>query len=76
MLDEVGARLLGFDDFDAEFESPEYDFESLADRSVVAEAFGRTVQVCGYEDLVAMEEAANRDEDRIDLKRLREVRGK
>lgn len=39
------------------------------------EALGHEFMVCGYEDLVAMKTAADRDEDRLDLKRLREARG-
>jgi hypothetical protein len=34
-----------------------------------------SVRVCSYEHLVAMKEASGRDQDRVDLERLREARG-
>jgi hypothetical protein len=34
-----------------------------------------TVAFCGYDDLVAMKEAAGRESDLLDLTRLREARG-
>lgn len=53
----------------------DHEFADLAPGAVESEVFGRTVRFCGYEDLVAMKEAAGRGEDLLDVKRLREARG-
>jgi hypothetical protein len=37
--------------------------------------FEARVRFCGYRHLVAMKEAAGRDQDLVDLARLREIRG-
>lgn len=37
-------------------------------------AFGQTVRVCGYEDLLEMKRASGRDQDRIDIETLRAAR--
>jgi hypothetical protein len=44
-------------------------------RFIEDEVFGHRVRFCGYDHLVAMKEAAGRDQDLIDLKHLREARG-
>lgn len=54
---------------------PNITYAELAENALAFEALGREFMVCGYEDLVAMKTAADRDEDRLDLKRLREARG-
>jgi len=51
------------------------DYADLAASAVESEVFGHRLRFCGYEHLVAMKEAAGRDEDLLDLKRLREARG-
>lgn len=53
----------------------DFEYANLAPSAVEAEVFGHTVRICGYDHLVAMKEAAGRDEDLLDLKRLREARG-
>jgi hypothetical protein len=50
-------------------------FDDLRTRAVEVEIDGRTILICGYEDLVAMKRRANRDQDRIDLKDLEAARG-
>lgn len=55
---------------------PDLTYAEIAPNALVVEVFGREVRVCGYEDLVAMKTAADRDEDRLDLKRLREARSR
>lgn len=55
--------------------APELGFDDLLPGSELIEALGHRFRVCGYEDLVRMKEAAGREEDRLDLKRLREARG-
>lgn len=54
---------------------PDLTYAELAPAALTVEALGRQIRVCGYRDLVAMKTAAGRDEDRLDLKRLREARG-
>lgn len=54
---------------------PELTYAELAPNALTVTALGREIRVCGYRDLVAMKTAADRDEDRLDLKRLREARG-
>jgi hypothetical protein len=58
-----------------QFVDPELDYERLAAGAMWTEVFGQRVRVCGYEDLVAMKEAAGRPQDAVDLQRLREARG-
>lgn len=53
---------------------PDLTYAELARDALTIEALGRRIRVCGYDDLVAMKTAADRDEDRLDLKRLREAR--
>lgn len=53
---------------------PGLTYDELSRDAVTVEALGRQIRVCGYRDLVAMKTAADRDEDRLDLKRLREAR--
>jgi hypothetical protein len=38
------------------------------------QAFGQTVRVCGYENLLEMKQAAGRDLDRIDIENLKAAR--
>ena len=38
------------------------------------QAFGHTVRVCSYEDLLEMKRAAGRDQDRIDIENIRAAR--
>lgn len=54
---------------------PDLTYAELAPNALTVTALGREIRVCGYRDLVAMKTAADRDEDRLDLKRLREARG-
>jgi hypothetical protein len=53
----------------------DFEYADLASSAVESEVFGHTLRFCGYDHLVAMKEAAGRDEDLLDLKRLREARG-
>ncbi len=55
--------------------SPDLEYGDLEEAAIEDEVFGHPVRFCGYEHLVAMKEAAGRDQDLIDLRRLREVRG-
>jgi len=58
-----------------QYVEPDLDYEKLAPGAIEDEVFGLTVRFCGFDDLVAMKEAAGRDEDLVDLKRLRAARG-
>lgn len=53
----------------------ELEFDDLVTTALDAQVFGHDVRVCSYDHLVAMKEAAGREEDLLDLKRLREARG-
>ncbi len=53
---------------------PDLDYESLRRRAFIDTVFGHRVQFCGYDDLVAMKEAAGRPGDLKDLQRLRALR--
>lgn len=54
---------------------PDRTYDILMAGAKEIESFGVAFMVCGYEDLVAMKEAADRDQDRLDLKLLRQARG-
>ncbi len=54
--------------------SPDFEYSDLAGAAIEDEVFGHPVRFCGYEHLVAMKEAAGRDQDLIDLGKLREAR--
>lgn len=54
---------------------PGLDYAKLAANALEAEVLGLPVRFCGYDDLVTMKAAADRPEDRLDLERLRQVRG-
>jgi hypothetical protein len=54
---------------------PDLDYAKLDPGAIEDEVFGLRVRFCGYEDLVAMKEAAGRDQDLVDLSRLRAARG-
>lgn len=54
---------------------PDLGYSELLRNAVPVEVLGHPIRVCGFADLVAMKTAADRDEDRLDLKRLREARG-
>ncbi|MFN8150913.1 MAG: hypothetical protein U0R24_07280 [Solirubrobacterales bacterium] len=54
---------------------PDLDHASLRADAIEDQVFGQTVRFCGYEHLIAMKEAAARDQDLVDLARLRELRG-
>ncbi len=53
---------------------PDLEYADLSAAAVEDEVFGHLVRFCGYEHLVAMKEAAGRDQDLMDLKHLREAR--
>ncbi|MBA2522795.1 MAG: hypothetical protein H0V25_05625 [Solirubrobacterales bacterium] len=52
----------------------DFEYADLASSAVESEVFGHQIRFCGYDHLVAMKKAAGRDEDLLDLKRLREMR--
>ena len=54
--------------------SPDFEYSDLDGAAIEDEVFGHPVRFCGYEHLVAMKEAAGRDQDLIDLRKLREAR--
>ena len=54
--------------------SPDLEYADLDVAAIEDEVFGHRVRFCGYKHLVAMKEAAGRDQDLIDLKKLREAR--
>jgi hypothetical protein len=54
--------------------SPDFEYGDLDGAAIEDEVFGHSVRFCGYEHLVAMKEAAGRDQDLMDLKKLREAR--
>ena len=49
-------------------------WKTLSRRSEERRLAGVTIRVCSYEDLLAMKEAAGRDQDRIDASNLRAAR--
>lgn len=53
----------------------EEDLEGLWERSVVFDAFGRSLRVVSYQDLIAFKTEAGRDVDLIDIRALREAHG-
>lgn len=53
---------------------PDLEYADLSAAAGEDEVFGHRVRFCGYEHLVAMKEAAGRDQDLMDLKHLREAR--
>jgi hypothetical protein len=53
---------------------PGLDFETLAERSIMAEVLGVEVRVASLEDLMAMKRAAGRPKDRIELEILGALR--
>lgn len=54
--------------------SPDLEYADLESAAIEDEVFGHRVRFCGYEHLVAMKEAAGRDQDIIDLEHLRDAR--
>ncbi len=54
--------------------SPDLEYADLDVAAIEDEVFGHRVRFCGYEHLVSMKEAAGRDQDLMDLKKLREAR--
>lgn len=54
---------------------PDIGYADLIDAAIPVEVFGHQIRVCCYDDLVAMKTAADRDVDRLDLKRLDEAQG-
>jgi hypothetical protein len=55
--------------------SPDLEYVDLETAAVEDTVFGHKVRFCSYERLVEMKKAAGRDQDLIDLKKLREARG-
>lgn len=53
---------------------PELEYHDLEAGSFVEVVFGNPVRFCGFEQLIAMKEAAGRTEDLLDIERLREAR--
>jgi predicted nucleotidyltransferase len=53
---------------------PDLTYEDLVASAESADFDGLPIKVCSYEDLVTMKEAAGRDQDSVDLERLREAR--
>lgn len=49
-------------------------YADLAPEAIDDRVLGIPVRVCSFDDLVALKEAAGRDQDVVDLRRLREVR--
>lgn len=54
---------------------PDIEYSALDADAIEDEVFGAKVRFCGYAHLVAMKEAAGRDQDLVDLARLRASRG-
>ncbi|HVY79096.1 MAG TPA: hypothetical protein VG898_11375 [Solirubrobacterales bacterium] len=50
------------------------DYTDLAGHAVSRDFYGKPRRFCGYEDLLAMKRAANRDQDRIDVNSLKQAR--
>jgi hypothetical protein len=50
------------------------DYTDLAGHAVSRDFYGKQRRFCGYEDLLAMKRAANRDQDRIDVNSLKQAR--
>lgn len=104
LLGQVGAEVLGMDEFAKEelpdprdpealalggnfvlatkhgrldvmqLIGPDLEYSDLDAAAIEDEVFGHRVRFCGYRHLVAMKEAAGRDQDLEDLKKLREIR--
>lgn len=54
---------------------PEVEYSALDLDAIEDEVFGTSVRFCGYRHLVAMKEAASRDQGLVDHSRLRANRG-
>lgn len=54
--------------------APELEYGDLESTAVEDAVFGHRVRFCGFDRLVEMKEAAGREEDLIDLKKLRQAR--
>lgn len=54
---------------------PGLEHRDLAGGALGTEVLGMPLEVCGYDDLVRMKEAAGRPQDMLDLERLRAARG-
>jgi hypothetical protein len=50
------------------------DYTDIAGHAVSRDFYGKPRKFCGYEDLLAMKRAANRDQDRIDVNSLKQAR--
>ncbi len=50
------------------------EYRDMASRAETVQLDDLELQICSYSDLVAMKEAAARDQDRLDLAALREAR--
>lgn len=50
------------------------DYTDIAGHAVSRDFYGKPRRFCGYEDLLAMKRAANRDQDRIDVNSLKQAR--
>ena len=53
---------------------PDIDYSVLEDDAIEDVVFGVRVRFCGYEHLILMKEAAGRDQDLVDVARLRALR--
>lgn len=53
---------------------PDISYSTLDAEAIEDEVFGSRVRFCGYRHLVAMKEAAGRDQDLVDVARLRAIR--
>ncbi len=63
-------QTFGFEGTDAELG----DYTDIAGHAVSRDFYGKPRRFCGYEDLLAMKRAANRDQDRIDVNSLKQAR--
>lgn len=50
-------------------------WEKLSPAAIDTEIDGLAIKIVGFDDLVALKEAAGRPEDLVDLQRLRQARG-
>jgi hypothetical protein len=55
--------------------APDIEYDDLASQAIEDEVFGARIRFCSYPHLIAMKQAAGRDQDLVDLRRLRELRG-
>lgn len=58
-----------------QFVAPDFTYNDLAEAAIEDTVYDHPIRFCGYDDLVAMKQAAGRAQDLLDLEKLAEIRG-